>query len=110
MSYTVKLMDDVRFSDFVFNDQLRRLTKGEADVTIGARAFDLLSHLIANRDRVVSRDEVVAAVWPDAVVGDNNLNVQVANLRRALGTNAIATVPGRGLRFALDVETGQRSP
>ncbi|MEO1638659.1 MAG: winged helix-turn-helix domain-containing protein [Pseudomonadota bacterium] len=105
MNYTVELMDDVRFLDFVFNDQLRRLTKGDADVAIGARAFDLLSHLIANRDRVVSRDEVMAAVWPDAMVGDNNLNVQVANLRLALGANAIATVPGRGLRFALNVET-----
>lgn len=106
MSYTVRLMDEVHFLDFVFNAQIRRLTKSDTDVTIGARAFDLLNYLVTNRDRVVSRDEVMAAVWPDTVVGDNNLNVQVANLRRALGAKAIATVPGRGLRFALDVETG----
>ncbi|MEO1019464.1 MAG: winged helix-turn-helix domain-containing protein, partial [Pseudomonadota bacterium] len=103
-------MNNVRFLDFVFNDQKRRLTQGDADVAIGARAFDLLSHLISNRDRVVSRDEVIAVVWPDAVVGDNNLNVQVANLRRVLGANAIATVPGRGLRFGLDVEADLRAP
>ncbi|MEM6890712.1 MAG: winged helix-turn-helix domain-containing protein [Pseudomonadota bacterium] len=103
-------MDDVRFLDFVFNDQTRRLTQGDTDVAIGARAFDLLCHLISNRDRVVSRDEVMSIVWPNAVVGDNNLNVQVANLRRVLGANAIATVPGRGLRFTLDVETDVRSP
>lgn len=73
-------------------------------VPIGARAFDLLDLLIAHRDRVVGRDEIMAAVWPDVVVGENNLNVQVANLRKVLGGNTILTVPGRGLRFGLDVE------
>lgn len=110
MSFNVQPMNKVRFLDFVFNSQKRRLTQSDADVAIGARAFDLLSHLISNRDRVVSRDEAIAAVWPDAVVGDNNLNVQVANLRRVLGANAIATVPGRGLRFGLDVQTDLYPP
>ncbi len=45
----------------------------------------------------------MAAVWPDTVVGENNLNVQVANLRRILGSDAIVTVPRRGLRFALEL-------
>ncbi len=81
----------------------RRLMRCGQNVAIGARAFDLLDLLIACRDRVVARDEIMAAVWPDTIVGDNNLNVQVANLRRLLGPEAIVTVPGRGLRFALDV-------
>lgn len=72
-------------------------------MAIGARAFDLLDLLIACKDRVVARDEIMSAVWPDSVVGENNLNVQVANLRRLLGAGAIVTVPGRGLRFALEV-------
>ncbi|MDM7933593.1 winged helix-turn-helix domain-containing protein [Tabrizicola sp.] len=72
-------------------------------VPIGARAFDLLDILITHRDRVVGRDEIMAAVWPGAVVGENNLNVQVANLRKVLGGDAILTVPGRGLRFGLEV-------
>ncbi len=110
LSDTVHPMDSVRFLDFVFNDQTRRLTQGDTDVAIGARAFDLLSHLISNRDRVVSRDEIMTVVWPDAVVGDNNLNVQAANLRRLLGANAIVTVPGRGLRFGLDVDTEPHVP
>ena len=80
------------------------------DVPIGARAFDLLSHLIAHRDRVVSRDEIMDVVWPETIVGENNLNVQVANLRRMLGADAIATVSGRGLRFVLDIETDAASP
>ena len=46
----------------------------------------------------------MTTVWPETVVGENNLNVQVANLRRILGPHAIVTVSGRGLRFALDVE------
>ncbi|WP_424928861.1 winged helix-turn-helix domain-containing tetratricopeptide repeat protein [Amaricoccus tamworthensis] len=72
-------------------------------VPIGSRAFDLLETLVFRRDKVVPRDELMRVVWPDTVVGDNNLNVQVANLRRALGPEAIVTVPGRGLCFALDV-------
>ncbi len=46
------------------------------------------------------------AVWPKTVVGDNNLNVQIGNLRRLLGADAIVTVAGRGLRFALDTQPG----
>ncbi|WP_167767202.1 winged helix-turn-helix domain-containing protein [Jannaschia formosa] len=79
--------------------------RGDEDVAIGARAFDLLDLLITCRDRVVARDEIMAAVWPDTVVGENNLNVQIANLRRVLGAGTIVTVPGRGLRFALEVSS-----
>jgi TolB-like protein len=98
-------MDSVRFTDFTLHRRTRRLLRGDEDVAIGARAFDLLDLLIAARDRVVGRDEIMASVWPDTVVGENNLNVQVANLRRLLGPDAIVTVPGRGLCFALEVAT-----
>lgn len=93
----------IRFSDFTFAPQTRQLRRGTELLALGARSFDLLELLIVNRDRVVSRDEIMAAVWPGAVVGENNLNVQVANLRRVLGPDTIVTVAGRGLRFALDV-------
>lgn len=96
-------MDSVRFADFTLQRNARRLVRGGKDVPVGARAFDLLDLLVAMRDRVVSRDEIMEIVWPGTVVGENNLNVQVANLRRILGPEAIVTVPGRGLRFALDV-------
>lgn len=105
MSDAVALMNGFRFLDIKLNDQTRRLTQGTKDVAIGARAFDLLSHLVSNRDRVVSRDEIMDIVWPGTVVGENNLNVQVANLRCILGTNAITTVPGHGFRFGLEIET-----
>ena len=96
-------MDRFRFADFLLDRRRRQLLRGTEDVRIGARAFDLLETLLMNRERVVSRDEIVQAVWPDTVVGDNNLNVQIANLRRILGADAIVTVPGRGLALALEV-------
>jgi len=79
------LMDSIRFSDFVLHRRTRQLTRASLVLSIGARAFDLLHLLIVNSDRVVGRDEIMSTVWPDAVVGGNNLNVQVANLRRLLG-------------------------
>jgi TolB-like protein len=66
---------------------------------IGARAFDLLMALIDRRDRVVSKDELLDLVWPNVTVEEGNLQVQIATLRRLLGANAIATVPGRGYQF-----------
>lgn len=96
-------MDSIRFSDFVMHRRTRQLTRASSVLSVGARAFDLLYLLVVNNDRVVGRDEIMSTVWPDAVVGENNLNVQVANLRRLLGVEAILTVPSRGLRFGLEV-------
>ncbi len=86
-------MDVVAFSDFVFDRLKRQLRRGTEDLPLRARAMDLLEVLLSHRGGVVARDEVLEAVWPDMVVGDNNLNVQVANLRRVLGPKAIVTVP-----------------
>jgi predicted ATPase/DNA-binding winged helix-turn-helix (wHTH) protein len=76
-------------------------------VALGGRAFDLLCALVQRRDRVVPRGELIDAVWPGRVVEENNLSVQVNALRRALGAEVLATVPGRGYRFvARIVEAG----
>ena len=69
------------------------------DCQLGARAFDLLLALVERRDRVVPKNELLEIVWPRMVVEENNLPVQVSSLRKLLGPNAIATVPGRGYRF-----------
>jgi predicted ATPase/DNA-binding winged helix-turn-helix (wHTH) protein len=68
-------------------------------VRLGKRAYDVLLALVAQRHRVVSRSELLNAAWPSAAVNDNHLNVQIAALRKALGPNAVATIPGRGYRF-----------
>ena len=81
-------------------DERRLLARGQT-VALGARAFDLLLCLIDHRDRVVSKDQLMALVWPGVVVEENNLTVQVSALRKVLGADAIATVPGRGYRFTL---------
>jgi predicted ATPase/DNA-binding winged helix-turn-helix (wHTH) protein len=81
-------------------DQRRVLIDGSA-AELGARAFDLLQALIERRDRVVSKNELLDIVWPAAIVEENNLQVQVSALRKILGADAIATVPGRGYRFTL---------
>ena len=79
----------------------RRLLAHGQPVSLGGRAFDLLLALIELRDRVVSKDELLARVWPGAVVEENNLTVQISSLRKVLGPDAIATVAGRGYRFTL---------
>ena len=88
-------MDRFRFADFTLDRRKRQLFRGADVVRIGTRAFDVLEVLVANRDRIVTRDEIMDAVWPGTVVGDNNLNVQVGTLRRLLGPEAIVTVAGR---------------
>lgn len=92
-------MDILRFQGFEIHTALRQLRiRGEA-VPLGARAFDLLLLLVGQRDRVVAKSEIFASIWPGQVVEDNNLTVQIAALRRSLGSAAIATITGRGYRF-----------
>ncbi len=71
---------------------------------IGARAFDVLLALVERRERVVSKRELMDLVWPMLVVEENNLLVHMVALRKLLGPQAIATIPGRGYRFALPVD------
>ena len=66
---------------------------------LGARAFDVLQALYERRDRLVTKHELLDVVWPGVVVEENNLQVQISTLRRLLGPQAIATIPGRGYRF-----------
>ena len=66
---------------------------------LGARAFDVLQALIERRERLVTKDELLDLVWPGVVVEENNLQVQISTLRKVLGPQSIATVPGRGYRF-----------
>ncbi len=81
----------------------RRVLAGGQPAVLGARAFDLLMCLIEHRDRVVTKDELMKLVWPGSVVEENNLTVHVSALRKLLGAQAVATVPGRGYRFAMEV-------
>jgi len=89
------------FGRFAILTAERRLLVDGEPVTLGSRAFDLLAALVARRDRVVPKEELIEVVWPGLVVEDNNLQVQISALRKVLGAQAIATVPGRGYQFTV---------
>ena len=88
-----------RFLTAELQTDQRLLRVDGLDCQVGARAFDLLLALVERRDRVVRKSELLEIVWPRVVVEENNLPVQVGNLRKLLGPHAIVTVPGRGYRF-----------
>jgi predicted ATPase len=69
---------------------------------LGSRAFDLLLALIERRERVVDKDELIALAWQGRPVADNNLTVQISELRKVLGSAAIVTAVRRGYRFTLE--------
>jgi len=94
--------------DYVIGEVLvrsseRRVYLHGQPLPLGARAFDLLLALIERRDRVVGKGELLALAWPGLVVEEGNLSVQVSALRKVLGEQAIATVPGLGYRFTSPV-------
>lgn len=78
----------------------RQLLIDDKPAHVGARAFDLLRALLAHPGEVVGKQKLLETVWPDVIVEENNLQVQVSTLRRLLGPEAIVTVPGRGYLLA----------
>jgi predicted ATPase/DNA-binding winged helix-turn-helix (wHTH) protein len=88
----------------------RQVSIDNAPGKVGARAFDVLLTLVERRERVVSKHELMDLVWPNLVVEENNLLVHIVALRKLLGPRAIATIPGRGYRFALPVDTISGGP
>jgi len=74
-------------------------------VPLGSRAFDVLLILVEAEGELVTKEELLARVWPGAVVEESNIQVQVSALRKALGEerNLILTVPLRGYRFTGEV-------
>ena len=90
-----------RFGRVELRPAQRQLLIDGQPAALGARAFDVLLALVEHRERLVSKNELLDLVWPGLVVEENNLQVQVSTLRKWLGPQAIATVPGRGYRFTL---------
>ena len=99
----------VMFGDFRFNVPTRELLRvgnhGSATpISLGSRAADLLHLFLHRPGELITKSEIMDAVWPNMAVEESNLTVQISALRRALGAGGngasyIQTVPGRGYRF-----------
>jgi predicted ATPase/DNA-binding winged helix-turn-helix (wHTH) protein len=94
---------DIRFGAARLDLAQRRLLIEEVPARLGGRAFDVLVALVERRDRAVGKNELFELVWPDVVVEENNLQVHISALRKLLGPQTIATIPGRGYRFTASV-------
>ena len=99
-----------RFDRFELQPAAQRLLADGEPATLGPRAFDLLVALVQRAGQLVPKAELLDLVWPGLVVEENNLQVQISALRKILGADAIATVPGRGYRFTLQPQSGDAAP
>jgi DNA-binding winged helix-turn-helix (wHTH) protein/pimeloyl-ACP methyl ester carboxylesterase len=98
-----------RFADHVLDTDRQELRRGALQISVEPQVFDLLVYLLQNRDRVVSSDDLIAAVWQGRIVSDSTLTSRINAVRRAVGDSGeqqrlIRTVRRKGFRFVGDVE------
>lgn len=97
-----------RFEEYELDADRRSLTYCGEPITLYPKTFDLLLELVRNPGQTISKDELLERVWPDQIVEENNLTVQISALRKIFGdTNSpkryISTIPGKGYRFVAEV-------
>ena len=90
---------DLQFGDFTLRHRDRQLAGPGGPADLSARSFDILNALLGRPGELVSKDELLDAVWPGVTVEDNTLQVHVAQLRKALDPAMIVTVHGRGYKY-----------
>jgi DNA-binding winged helix-turn-helix (wHTH) protein/tetratricopeptide (TPR) repeat protein len=96
------------FGDYTLDPARRELSRGSAAIHVEPQVFDLLLHLVCNRERVVSRDDLLAAVWRGRIVSESTLNNRINAARHAIGDSGeqqrfIRTIARRGVRFVGEV-------
>src|SRR5262245_54202577 len=94
----------LRFGRFEISSAERVLRVDGQPAALGARAFDLLLALAQRRERLVGKQELLDLVWPGVVVEEHNITAQISSLRKLIGPQVIATVPGRGYRFTAKLD------
>src|SRR5262245_12358707 len=104
----------MNFAGFQFNVPTRELLRVEnggvlTPISLGLRAADLLLLFLNRPGELITKNEIMDAVWPDLAVEESNLTVQISSLRRVLdggreGASCIQTVAGRGYRFTVPVK------
>jgi TolB-like protein/cytochrome c-type biogenesis protein CcmH/NrfG len=105
---------------FLFDDQIldvgrRELRRGAQAVAVEPQVFDLLVFLLENRDRVVSKDDLIASVWGGRIVSESTLTSRINAARKAVGDSGseqrlVRTIARKGVRFIGDVRIGQNAP
>jgi TolB-like protein len=100
------------FEDWVFDTGRRELHRGAEAVSLAPQVFDLLDHLIRNRERVVSKDDLIAAIWGGRIVSDAAVTTRINAARSAIGDSGeeqrlIKTLPRKGFRFVGSVREEQ---
>jgi TolB-like protein len=97
------------FEDYSFDTERREVHRSKVPIPIAPQVFDLLEYLIRNRERVVSKDELVGAVWSGRIISDEALTTRLNVVRNAIGDTGqeqrlIKTLPRKGFRFIGDVQ------
>ncbi len=98
------------FANHVLDTERRELCRGSRPIAVEPQVFDLLVHLVQNRDHVVSKDDLIASVWSGRIVSDSTLTTRINAARRAVGDSGekqrlIRTIARRGVRFVGAVDT-----
>lgn len=97
------------FGDYVLDVDRRELRRRDEPMTVEPQVFDLLLYLVQNRHRVVSKDDLIAAIWGGRIVSDSAVTTRINAVRRAVGDTGAAqavirTVTRKGVRFIAPVE------
>src|SRR6476659_1201484 len=96
------------FSAYTLDTDRRELRRGSERIAVEPQVFDLLIYLVQNRNRVVSKDDLIASVWGGRIVSDSTLTSRINAARKAIGDSGkdqklIRTIARKGLRFVGDV-------
>jgi pimeloyl-ACP methyl ester carboxylesterase/DNA-binding winged helix-turn-helix (wHTH) protein len=92
------------FGPYLLEADERRLLRGREELRLRGKLFDTLHVLVENAGKLMRKDELMEAIWPDSVVEENNLDHCISRLRKLLGTEKyIETVPRHGYRFTANV-------
>jgi DNA-binding winged helix-turn-helix (wHTH) protein len=103
----------IGFGSYEIDVERRELRRGDVPVHVEPQVFDLINYLVQNRDRVVSKDDLIASIWGGRIVSDSTLTSRINAARKAIGDSGedqklIRTVARKGLRFVGDVRTQSR--
>jgi TolB-like protein len=103
------------FGDYVLDPERRELSHRAQVMPVGPQVFDLLLHLVRSRDRVVSKDDLLAAVWSGRVVSESTITSHINAVRKAIGDSGeeqrlVRTIARKGFRFVGEVQVGEHAP